>query len=123
MKILQNLLETSKLAPFIAEGFSGFTVAGSDSAADLHTDACSAAEKVLRKGLKSQGNAYNTHGTLNVAMILVEKFKADVCAYGGMNDLAKEVLVKLDQEIKTSDAGPEYLAAMKKFYKQLKAAC
>lgn len=130
-----------KVAELLTEGFSGYSVADSDSAWDLHHTVeeaigklrnnlekrvgamlpptvldyklCEEAIKQLRKGLKEKGNAYNTHGTLNVAMILDEKFdnfrKFDI-----WKSFALEVATKLKGEM-SRDFGKEYLSQMLSF--------
>ena len=111
------------------EGFMDFSVNGSDSASDLHFTALQATEKALRAGLKDKGNAYNTHGTLNVAMILVQKFGHDL-SHGPLHDLAKDVLSKLTSEINAQEAKDkdngrvegDYLRAMKSHAKKLALA-
>jgi hypothetical protein len=111
------------------EGFMDFSVNGSDSAADLHYEALKAVEKKLRVGLRDKGNEYNTHGTLNVAMILVQRYKGEL-RDDPLHDLAVEVLSKLTAEIKAQEAKDkdnkrvdgDYLRAMKSFAKKLAAA-
>lgn len=113
----------------LKEGFMGFSVDMSDSASDLSyvvfkaIDAKRAELKKqtggiapdvaidavlvdtiiaeLRKGLKDKGNAYNTHGTLNVAMILDERMDKYV-KNKKMNAFFKEIAAKLNKELETT---------------------
>lgn len=131
-KVLRELTEIKQPLKenLVTEGFMDFTVNGSDSAADLHAAALDAVEKHLRKGLKDKGNAYNTHGTLNVAMILIEKYKDELNEYGHFHDLAVDVLNKLNDEIKEQQkrdkennrVSGDYLTAMQSFAKKLTSA-
>lgn len=130
-----------KVSELLTEGFSGFSVGDSDSAWDLHytteeaigkerqklekkgggmlpdnvidVKLCEVAIKELRKGLKDKGNAYNTHGTLNVAMILEEKFH-NFRKYDIWKSFALEVATKLKEEM-SRDFGKEYLSQMLSF--------
>lgn len=109
------------------EGFMDFTVHGSDSAADLHHEALDAAAKKLRAGLKDKGNEFNTHGTLNVAMILVQRYAKEINGYSPIHDLAVDVHKKLKAEVEHEQAknkanrriAGDYLNAMEKIAKQL----
>jgi hypothetical protein len=54
-------------------GFMGLKHWGEvDGAADLHADIEKSVSKVILKGLKDPGNAYNPPGIINIALILEE---------------------------------------------------
>lgn len=65
----------------IKEGVMDLSVSGSDLAAgawyNVRKKMVSVAIEHLTKELNDKGNEFNTHGHLNVAMILIEKFDAD----------------------------------------------
>ena len=116
-----------KVTELLNEGFSGFSVGASDTAADLYdtvgtalktakkrieketggmappaavdTELCEIAIKELRKGLKDEGNSYNTHGTLNVAMVMCEKYP-QFRKLKPWKTFAKQVSDKLVAELK-----------------------
>lgn len=121
---MQNLNEIRKLAGLPAktevlnEGFMDFSVSGSDSAADLWYSVCNAAAKTLKAGLRDKGNEYNTHGTLNVGMILVEKFKS---LDGDLDKLGNEVKARLETEIEkmSGTSNKSYVSAMKRVLTKL----
>lgn len=132
----------------LKEGFVGFSVVESDSAWDLEdsvaedlkkaaarieketggmapraamdAELVEVAIKALRRGLKDRGNSYNTHGTLNVAMVMDERHK-EFRKFASYKAFAKEVADKLNTEVgrfaKSFDA--EYAAAMTRLAKKL----
>lgn len=134
-----------KVSEILSEGFSDFTVGGSDNAADAHAavkdalekaeknirqnkmlpDAavklmlCREAIKELKKALKEKGNAYNTHGTLNVAMILDEHFH-QFRKFGEWQEFAVSVAETLETEVKDRNFNDNYTAAMRKLVPKLK---
>ena len=92
-----------KLIKELNEGFSGLSVVDSDGAADLFYSVQKAAVKaivpVLKEGLKDKGNEWNTPGPLNVAMILVEKFKDwDVEQFPELRKIAEKCLNVLEDD-------------------------
>lgn len=54
------------------EGFSSYTVNGSDTAADAFSNMCDAIAKSLNATLKEKSSKFNTPGYVNVAMIVKE---------------------------------------------------
>ncbi len=137
-----------KIAELLTEGFMSFTVGGSDSAADLQSDVekavkaakaalkqktgsllpdkvinsklCDAAIEALKKGLKDPGNTYNTHGTLNVAMIMHEEWR-QFRTLPQWKTFAGEVAAKLKSEVAARKAKPpsEYTREMANFAEHL----
>jgi len=137
-----------KLSEIIVEGFAGFTVSKSDSAFDLSLDVkdalliaksrlddkygsiapkvvidrelCKVAISALREGLRDKGNAYNTHGTLNVAMVINEKHK-EFRKIKEWKQFAGEVcdLLKKELEGKFSSSSQDYMDAMSSLAKSL----
>jgi hypothetical protein len=131
----------------LREGFMGFSVGGSDSASDLEytvTKAVKAAKAQIKKetggmapkagieaelvdviikelevGLKDKGNAYNTHGTLNVAMVMDEYYR-EYRRFPAYNTFAKKVAAKLKAEAKDRSAN-DYTEAMTDFADKLLA--
>ena len=113
-----------KVGELLREGFFDYSVDGSDSAWDLHHTVEQALEKAekkirqnqmvpdtavqlllcreaitqLKKGLKNKGNEYNTHGTLNVAMIIDERF-SKFRRFKEWKQFAAEVAAKLKAEV------------------------
>lgn len=137
-----------KVAELLSEGFSGFSVSESDNAWDLNfqveeavekkiadlkkktgdllpnnviaVKTCETAISVLKKGLKEKGNAVNTHGTLNVAMIMVEKWP-QFRKLPAWKQFAGEVADKLEAEAKARrEQGSEYTTEMYSFAAKLK---
>lgn len=130
------------------EGFMDYSVGGSDSAADLwhavekHIKKTKSAktnsmmpEKVqlvvladamieqLKIGLADKGNAYNTHGTLNVAMILLEEVQKKYFAVSERlrkftlevaNTLEKEVAGYKERDMDSIGKLSEYTQQMEK---------
>lgn len=81
----------------VTEGVMNLSVAGSDLAADswmkVRRKMVDHAIDHLEKELKVKGNEYNTHGPLNVAMILVEKFDKEDFEYSTkLTKLGEKVL-------------------------------
>ena len=136
-----------KVAELLTEGFSDFSVNGSDAASDLNFKAeevakrekaklkkqagsllpdnviaikvCEAVIGALKTGLKDRGNAYNTHGTLNVAMVMVEKWP-QFRKLPKWKQFAGEVAVTLEAEAKArKEQASEYTQHMYKFAKEL----
>lgn len=56
----------------LIEGFTSYTVSGSDMASDAMLDMCDAMAEALSKSFEKDGGGYNTPGFLNVAMIFHE---------------------------------------------------
>lgn len=83
---------------FLNEGFSSYTVGGSDSAADLFGDMCDKMAGILQAKLDDKGNEYNTPGYINVGMI----FDEFLMPFSGRNkkfsDVAKMTLHLLQDE-------------------------
>lgn len=132
----------------LREGFMGFSVGGSDSASDLEytvTEAVKKAKARIKKetggmapkagieaelvdviikelevGLKDKGNAYNTHGTLNVAMVMDEYYR-DYRRFPAYNALAKTVAAKLKAEVAKRNGSDDYSEAMTNFATKLLA--
>ena len=137
-----------KLSEIILEGFAGFTVNDSDSAFDLSLDVkdameiaksklddkygsiapkaaidrelCKAAISALRKGLRDKGNEYNTHGTLNVAMVMNEQYSG-FRKIEEWKQFAREVsdLLKKELKGKFSSSSQDYMAEMSSLAKSL----
>ncbi len=109
----------------INEGFAGYTVVDSDTASDLLSDVEKAIVKVLKVGEKEENNSYNTHGTLNAAMILLEFFgkliKTDSSSH--IREYALKVSEKLKKEsdafLKNGDYEKEYCRECKEISKKL----
>lgn len=109
----------------LSEGFTDISVQGSDSASDLEYTVSKAVGKARRRiesetgglapdvaieaelvdeiieqleiGLEDKGNAYNTHGTLNVAMVMDEYYDT-YRRFPAYRAFAKSVAVKLKSE-------------------------
>lgn len=132
----------------LAEGFWDFSVHGSDSAFDLvHRvkeavkrekekikrqtggiapdnvilkAACISAIQQLKKAFRDKGDQYNTHGTLNVAMIMVEEFD-QFRSLKMWKEFAAEVAEKLHAEAKARRSQKdEYTQEMYRFAKEVK---
>jgi len=71
----------------LSEGFSAYTVGGSDTAADLFADACDKMAGILQAALKDKGNEYNTPGYINVGMI----FDEFLMPFSGRSDRLSQV--------------------------------
>ena len=98
----------------LAEGFSGLTVGGSDSASDVAYNVTAAIVKVLRQALKDKGNQYNTDGLMNVAMIIGERLQP-WASEDQLQKLAQEVRADLEVSDWRGEAG--YAAVMKRLNK------
>jgi hypothetical protein len=103
------------------EGVMHVSVHGSDNAADAwyatRKKMVDAAISHLTKELKEKGNEYNTHGPLNVALILGEKFDEDDFEYSPrLHSLAVRVLRTLESK----PHGWEKIAGYKVALKRLK---
>ena len=128
----------------LSEGFSGWTVDDSDNASDLWYHCQEAMEKlevgtvldspklrlaaeakalipILKREMREKGNEYNTHGTLNVAMVALEHLKKHISMYHPLKSFIAEVASKLRQEaVKFKEKmGEEYIDQMQKFADKL----
>lgn len=90
----------------LLEGFSGYTVNDSDSAADLFDTMLSSIAKTLSKGMADKGNSYNTPGYINVAMIAKEYLKP----FAGKNGSLDAVVKKAIDEYYKSDSRAQAVA-------------
>lgn len=131
------------------EGFMGFTVNDSDAAADLFyaTEEIVKAAKAklkketgrllpdnvvnmkmaevaiekLRKHIDDDNGGYNTHGALNIAMIMHEHFK-EFRSVKAWKRFAGEVAEKLESQVdKRYSTKAEYGQQVQKFAKKLRA--
>lgn len=95
-------------------GYMGLnSVRNSDSASDLAYDAIGSMVKGLRKGLKEEGNEYNTNGPVNVALFfeayiipLAEEYQD----YSDVWDLARDTKTELQafrNKMKENDWGKD----------------
>jgi hypothetical protein len=89
MSLLRELVE-------LKEGFSSYTVNGSDTAADAYEEMCNVMAASLAKALKFEGNRYNTTGAINVAMIVKEHLLPGKLINDKLQAIVKKALDKLD---------------------------
>lgn len=83
-------------------GFMDLSVGGSDNAADSASNAVEAFAKQLETEYQEPGNAYNTPGFINVAMIINEMCQDDMWAY---NERLQKLAAKCMKKLKKC---PEY---------------
>lgn len=86
-------------------GYMGLDcVCDSDRAADLAAGVFRAMAKELRKGLKEVGNAYNTNGTVNVALFIEEYMDPNNFHYNEeVINLVKDTKTALEKHIEKSN--------------------
>lgn len=118
----QNGIKESQLT----EGFSGLSVIESDKAADAFYDIKMTVIKKLEKILKDKGNAYNTPGYVNAAMIMNEYLKvfAENDHGDDFAELSKKIyaMMEKDRDSWVSGKGStgvkdDYIKLMKDFKK------
>lgn len=122
MKLLKSISEAVKLE----EGFSGYRVISSDTAADCWGNCLDALATMLRKELNTskkqkKQSKYNTSGAVNVAMILLEKLKKDVAMSMDLEQLAKDTADQLLVEALDTSLAPAHIKQLGKFAAQLDA--
>jgi hypothetical protein len=82
-------------------GYMGLDSWGdSDGAADLFSDATDAVIAVLRKGLEEEGNAYNTDGPVNVALVAEDMFMRNGDVSHIYSDEAHKLLTEVVKRLK-----------------------
>lgn len=105
------------------EGFSGYTVSQSDAAQDLMFDVVKSILKVLKKEEKNKESSFNTHGNLNIAMILVEYLQEMIINDPDMCKYASDLSQKLENDVKKFKKGgdfeKDYIKACLSFSKKL----
>ena len=96
------------------EGFSDYSVMGSDEASNALHEMAAVMAKSLKKELKNKSSEYNTPGPVNVAMIIneyLQKFKG----IDEIASVAKDTAKALEEEIKKpSIKHPDKLKAILK---------
>lgn len=102
--LIKQLLESNTTNKQLNEGVLDLTVVGSDGASDcwyfVKKEMLKVALPLLKKEMLDKGKKFNTTGAINVAMILVEKFKdmdvSDVPGYSSLIDKLLNQLTKPD---------------------------
>lgn len=127
MKLLAELVDLDeckdkrlKKKKPLAEGVMDINdIDGSDSAADLWSDAhgasLAALVKVLKRGMRDRGNSYNTPGFINVALIIAEKLSVE--DIDNNHELEKLVSDCYEELVKNNDWS--HLKGYKKLVKKI----
>lgn len=105
---LERMIEDS-VNKILKEGFDSYTVMGSDNAAIAASRIFENVEKQLLKELKSKGNAYNTSGPINVAMILLEFINPRAVYYMFNDNFINKVLDALEPEAEKINLLKKYI--------------